>query len=236
MSRHNGPNIVTNGLVLYLDAANRQSYPGSGTNWYDVSENGNSGTLTNGPTFNSANGGSIVFDGVDDYVSIPDNNILDLSTQLTIEYVFKFDTPPPGYAYHIAVKAVDSTVSGANFVDYLLKDYGGVRLMFSGNAGGWKQISPYSQELNSNQWYHAIWSYNSSTGGILRVNGILATGGTSGNGTLATNSEPLRIGAQFYGGHNPLNGDVAYFRMYNRTLTDQEMLQNYNATKARYGL
>lgn len=60
--------IVTNGLVLALDAAKKDSYPGSGTVWRDISGNGNNGTLTNGPTFNSGNGGSIVFDGVDDYV------------------------------------------------------------------------------------------------------------------------------------------------------------------------
>ena len=61
-------NIVTNGLVFYLDAANKLSYPGSGTAWVDLSGNGNNGTLTNGPTFSSNNAGSIVFDGVDDYV------------------------------------------------------------------------------------------------------------------------------------------------------------------------
>ena len=57
--------IVTNGLVLFLDANNTNSYPGSGTSWYDLSGNGNTGTLTNGPTFSSVNGGTIVFDGID---------------------------------------------------------------------------------------------------------------------------------------------------------------------------
>ena len=62
------PKLVTNGLVLCLDAANKLSYPGSGTTWYDLSGNANNGTLTNGPTFNSANSGSIVFDYIDDYI------------------------------------------------------------------------------------------------------------------------------------------------------------------------
>ena len=69
MSLSRGPKIVTNGLVLYLDAANKKSYPGSGTTWTDLSGNNNTGTLTNGPTFDSNNGGSIVFDGTNDYVS-----------------------------------------------------------------------------------------------------------------------------------------------------------------------
>jgi hypothetical protein len=62
--------IVQSGLVLNLDAGVSSSYPGSGTTWTDLSGNGNTGTLTNGPTYNSANGGSLVFDGVDDYVNV----------------------------------------------------------------------------------------------------------------------------------------------------------------------
>jgi hypothetical protein len=62
------PSIVTNGLVLALDAGNRKSYPGTGTTWTDLSGLGNTGTLINGPTYSSANGGSIVFDGANDYV------------------------------------------------------------------------------------------------------------------------------------------------------------------------
>ena len=81
MGFYRGPKIVTNGLVLYLDAANKKSYPGTGTTWTDLSGLGNNGTLTNGPTFNSANGGSIVFDGVDDYVSVANNSSLNASTQ-----------------------------------------------------------------------------------------------------------------------------------------------------------
>ena len=69
MGLSHSPNIVTDVLVLCLDAANRRSYPGSGNSWLDLSGNGNNGTLTNGPTYSSANGGSLVFDGVDDYVN-----------------------------------------------------------------------------------------------------------------------------------------------------------------------
>jgi len=71
-----GPNISTSGLVLALDAANTKSYPGSGTTWTDMSGNNNNGTLTNGPTFNSANGGSIVFDGSNDFVTLGNQSVL----------------------------------------------------------------------------------------------------------------------------------------------------------------
>ena len=76
------PKIVTNGLVLALDAGNTKSYPGSGTAWTDLSGNGNHGTLTSGPTYSSTNGGSIVFDGVDDYVSTSVN--FGSSSQFTV--------------------------------------------------------------------------------------------------------------------------------------------------------
>ena len=64
-------NIITRGLVLHLDASSPSSYPGSGTSWSDISNNGHVGTLTNGPTFSTDGGGSIVFDGSNDYVTIP---------------------------------------------------------------------------------------------------------------------------------------------------------------------
>ena len=69
MAIKHSPRIVTDGLVLYLDAANTKSYPGSGTTWTDISGKSNNGTLTNGPTFDSGNKGTIVFDGSNDYVS-----------------------------------------------------------------------------------------------------------------------------------------------------------------------
>ena len=70
--------IVTDGLVLYLDAANTKSYTGTGTTWYDLTKNGNNGVLTSGPVYNSENGGNITFDGVDDYVNLGNPNSLDI--------------------------------------------------------------------------------------------------------------------------------------------------------------
>lgn len=70
MSGIAGPNIIRNGLILAIDAADRNSYSGTGTNWYDLSTNNSNGTLINGPTFSAVNGGSIVFDGINDYVGI----------------------------------------------------------------------------------------------------------------------------------------------------------------------
>jgi hypothetical protein len=86
------PKIVTSGLVLCLDAANKLSYPGTGTSWYDLSGNANTGTLTNGPTFSVANMGSIVFDGVDDYVNIPNNSSFNVTDNISVEMWVRIET------------------------------------------------------------------------------------------------------------------------------------------------
>jgi hypothetical protein len=90
MAGSSGPDLVQNGLVLALDAADKNSYRGTGTTWSDLSGNNNTGTLTNGPTFNGGNGGSIVFDGVDDYADF--GNVLASLTNLTLECFVKFGT------------------------------------------------------------------------------------------------------------------------------------------------
>ena len=78
------PKIITNGLVLYLDAGNSLSYPGSGTIWTDLSRSQVSGSLLNGPTYNSANNGSIVFDGSNDYVDCGNNSSLNAPDEITL--------------------------------------------------------------------------------------------------------------------------------------------------------
>jgi hypothetical protein len=83
MSVAGGPDLIQDGLVLCLDAANTKSYPGSGTSWVDLSGNGNNGTLTNGPTFSSTNGGNIFFDGTNDYVRVSSTSIIPGSSSFT---------------------------------------------------------------------------------------------------------------------------------------------------------
>jgi hypothetical protein len=95
MALSRGPKIVTNGLVLAVDAADKNSYKGSGTTWKDVSGNAYNGTLTNGPTFSNVNRGVIVFDGVDDYADF--GNVLASLTNLTLECFVKFGTQSTSY-------------------------------------------------------------------------------------------------------------------------------------------
>jgi len=142
MSYSNGPTIVTDGLVLALDAADKNSYPGSGTTWNDLAGS-NNGTLTNGPTFDSGNGGSIVFDGVDDYVNLSN---LGLPTSFfTCQCVFKYDTTVSG-----------NTLINLNYSypnsGYLIRQNYGPIIVFTNN-GNETSISS-NTSISTNTIYH----------------------------------------------------------------------------------
>jgi hypothetical protein len=216
-------NIVKNGLVFDLDAAKSDSYPKSGTVWRDVSGFQNNGTLTNGPTFDSNNGGSIVFDGVDDYVSIPDTPDLRLNGNFTISLWHKAITLKNTYPGPISKG--NSGPGGTGYILFyvsLNNDY----MFFKRN----NQTFSLPNSVNS-IWKHITFTYD-GTNVRGYVNGVL--GYTSSPATFPTNTDTnsLSLGrGDQYG-----NGAVANLGLYNRTLSATEVLQNYNALKGRYGL
>ena len=221
MSLSRGPKIVTNGLVLYLDAGNILSYPGSGTTWTDISRNGNNGTLTNGPTFNSANGGVIVYDGVDDVVTC--NLVSSTANNVTAEVWFKATTLPgdkglyyngnggsSGYGFQFGACGATATT--------LYVFFGGVSCNVVSYGG-----------LVTNTWYQAVYTRTTSpsTSNLLYINGVSVSSNTTTNpNTPAGNT---LVGSGY-------NGNISIVRHYNRTLTSTEILQNYNANKIRFGL
>jgi hypothetical protein len=218
MATFYSPKIVTDGLILYLDAANIKSYPGSGTVWNDLSGNGNNGTLTNGPTFDSGNGGSIVFDGVDD--SVPVSN--------------------PGISQTFSVFSwINCTnVSSSNNIvskngPYFMRIVSS-KLRFNVLTDtGWL-FQQGNATLSNNVWYHLTMVYDGSTWkGYINSNLDFSVSKT---GTISSN-------AQLYIGYTPaigeeagFNGNIAQVSIYNRALTPQEILQNFNATRSRFGV
>ena len=219
--------IVTDGLVLALNAADRNSYVSGSTVWNDVSGNGNIGTLTNGPTFNSGSGGSIVFDGTNDYVSIPHNNLFNFTNQITLVAWFKTSQASAGY---ITSKTDDSfyfaigEVSNGKLSFYL----NGVLVAWFGS----------NQSVNTGNWVHgaATWDGSLTT---LYINGY-ADNSISKSGTIPTGSNQITVGARINpanpGGNRYLNGALSNVLYYNKALSAQEVLQNYNAQKSRFGL
>jgi hypothetical protein len=218
--------IVTNGLVLALNAADRNSYPGSGTTWTDVSGNGNNGILTNGPTFTSANGGAIVFDGVDDYADIPIPLATSYST-VTIEGFIKWNSFNSGM--FLGFTTYDVWTSG-NTLGY---NNG------AGNVVGINAATVTSLELLGN-YKHYTFVMNSS--GLLSTNKIYINGTSqsisavvSADGNIPGLATNLRLASWNNGAYH---GNVQYgnVNIYNRALSDQEILQNYNAQKSRFNL
>jgi hypothetical protein len=217
---YGGP-IVTNGLVMYLDAGNLVSYSGAGTTWYDLTTNGNNATFYNGVGFSSANGGGISFDGVDDYAVVLANSSLN-SSQPTVELF------------------MTTTTNGGNIIAQ--GQYGsnwgfgvGVKLstILARNNSGDSNFSVSNSGL-----VHVVVVYDGS-GNQFYKNGVFL-------GRTTTNYSPNPGGQVTIGGVRSqvpsqnlqefANSTVSVVRIYNRALTADEISQNYNAQKSRFGL
>lgn len=227
-----GPNIIENGLVLALDAADRISYPGTGTTWSDLSGNRNNGTLTGGATYSSTAGGSISFDGLDEYINCePSSYLTGLINITACIWVKPLILPGTTYLYYPLI----TRYGGSNGWDLSYSRdknflFGGREIAGDANYLGTATTSTY--ELNT--WNNVV---GTKSGNIWRiyVNGILQNSFTGGTGTVPFDAKNLRIGAASF---NLVfsNISVSNAMIYNRTLSASEVLQNYNATKSRFGL
>lgn len=227
-----GLNIIKDGLVLYLDAANTLSYPGSGVVWNDLTKNNNNGILTNGPTFSSANGGSIVFDGTDDYVNCGNNSSLNLGA-MTIAAWVKPSTNVTNYRAIIA----DESVGGSpwNYRLYLLQGAGTVVYDIVSGTGSASLTSTIA--INDDKWHYVCGVRITVNGTVnLYIDGILNKTGTDSS-SRSTLGNQVWIGRSPYvGGSYPFIGNIANAQIYNQALTATQIAQNYNAVKTRFGL
>ena len=237
----NGPSIVRDGLVLHLDAAARNSYPGSGSVWYDLSGNGNHGTFAAGtasPTFSSDSRGCIVFGG-DDYIEIP--NCIDIGAGFvgTIEGCFE------GNGYIISNDRPSASLGEG----YIRADAVNSNLRYTINS---RTSSPYTYHLIHNDTTNVTNNYFSvslnvpnSTNSTLNMIGDFLLNGSVQNIVTSTvfsgahhNSTKIEIGR--YYNHiyftDFFTGKINFIRIYNKQLTEAEQIQNYNATKGRFGL
>ena len=242
MSFHYSPKIITEGLVLYLDAANTHSYPGVGTTWSDLSRSENTGTLINGPTFNSANGGSIVFDGTNDLVEITG---IENITSFSISVWFKMTGPgnTGGFTntYYNSLFGINSvtnpttrrilvsTSTNPSIAEgRILVQMGGSNYFSDNTSIG---------ITTTNAWNNVVYTFAANTA-RLYINGIVQTSQSNSGVTFPFVSDSkLYVGAY----SNPIVayamlGNIAQTQIYNRALSASEVLQNFNATKTRFGL
>lgn len=235
MSSLGGPNIITDGLILSLDAANSKSYQSGSTIWYDKSGNGFNGTLTNSPAFNSANGGSIVFDGVDDYVSSS------LSVNAGSNFSVFAWINPGNINTRNGIVGNSYSYSGRNgFYFSTATNYGGTLNTFFISIGS--DIAYRTAANNSitlNRWNY-IGGTVSNGGQDIRLysNGIETAyfGSTLSSGSMTYNTNELLIGSRYSANMEVFAGSISQVSIHNKILSAQEILQNYNATKGRFGL
>ena len=222
-----GGKIVTDGLVLALDAGSKKSYPGSGTTWSSLVSNTNA-TITNA-VYTSNVGGAMSFDGTNDVVtySTPHNSSI---TTLTYELVFK-GSRTEGYSYILHNNGTDST-TGSSFVTFGW--YNTLDYVYASFNGHYASMYDNTTTIDSTKYYHLTLTWDGSTQKFY-INGDLKKSMSLGSISRVLDST-TSIGGHNGGSYRMMNGEVPFLRIYNRTLSPQEVLQNYNAQKSRFGL
>jgi hypothetical protein len=224
----NTPPILTNGLVMYLDAANPRSYvSGSSTTWSNLAGSNFNGTLNNSPGFSPINIGTLVFDGVNDYVNIS----RPVQDDFTLICWFKTtqNAGNPNGPWYQGMGLLDGEVSG--FVNDFGMSMGSGRILFG--TGNPDITIRSSTTFNDNIWHMTTATRVRSTGTLsLYVDNILRATGT-GNTNSLTSPGNLTIGclrplAGFF------SGNIAITMVYNKALTQSEIVQIYNANKQRF--
>jgi hypothetical protein len=232
MAYFHSPQIVKDGLVLLLDAANTKSYPGSGTTWFDRSVAGNSLSLLNGIGYSAENGGCLTFDGTNDLATASDNT----------------QTEPLNVSFFAVVKQ-STTAQSVTFI-------GG-----NGNTG----LDGYWLGAVGSNYVFSVGNNNQHNGGVAQFSiipedtAIHYLGGTFDGTTIRTYSDGVLTNTITHSAPGPLaydsisegfklgnvdgnnanrywTGNIYYVQLYNRSLSAAEVLQNYNATKGRFGL
>jgi len=217
-----GQQIVENGLVLNLDSANKDSYPGTGTTWNDLSGNNNNGTLINGVVWNPIlNGGSMTFDGVDDTVSTSNNTLFESEGAVSLWFSRSGNDS--------SQRLIRRVGTNSNRF-YLLVSSNNILCVRGQNIS---RQAFFSSSIG--EWVNVTWQWRSSDAlqqiyinGNVNYNGDFNPQVSGGDTTFGL--------AQASGGETWFGGNVATAKVYNRILSATEILQNYNATKTRFGL
>jgi len=229
MSVYRGPKIVTDGLVLCLDAADKNSYSGTGTTWYDLGKNNYNGTLVNGPTFSSNNMGAIVFDGTDDRGSFTTPvNSTDNQTYEVWTNAVSGALASSGYAYILHNNSLNSSI-GNSFLTIGLKP---TNIYFGAFNGALSTMTTNITATNSIVRQLVLkWDGSNQY--------LYADGQLQDSEALSAPIQNFNTITSFGDYYNStfrmILGNIYTIRIYNRSLSSSEILQNYNATKGRFG-
>jgi hypothetical protein len=227
---YTGPNIITNGLVLSLDAANIKSYPGSGTVWGDLSGNRNNGTLINSPGYSNSNNGTLIYNGTNQYINMGSLPAFNFGTG---EFSVFFWIYPTAWADGGSRGIIDKKTNDASSGWTIYNDGSGansskinIRLSLTNNFTS-------STNVAVNAWQQWTFVRNVSSNTYWYFNGALDASST--NSSNLTDAASLQIArSQTWNGW--FKGNLPAVQIYNRALSASEISQNYNATKGRFGL
>jgi hypothetical protein len=230
--------LVTDGLILNLDAAKLQSYPGTGTIWRDLSGRGNNGTLTNGPTLTgSGKNLAITFDGTNDYVDISASTFSSFGTNdFGISVWVNFNNLISNFYRDILGSSNNTAYLGTNKSGWVCSYYSNneeFRFSYQSN-NTWIFERGFSSRIIQSQWYCINYIRNS---GIVT---FYQNGSPVFSSTITTNlisTEPfIRLGGGYGSGGGLVNGLIPQTQIYNRALSQFEVFQNFNSMKGRYGI
>lgn len=229
------PKIITNGLVLYLDAANERSYNSFGTTWYDLSLNKNNGTLNNGVQFND-NDNYFIFNGTNNYVSTTTNLGSNPIPIHSISVWFKTSIASGGKI--IGVEDVQTGEGAGNHDRHIYIGTDGK--IYYGIFDTTYHIISSTTTLNDNKWHNAVGICTGNNQIYLYIDGVLNSSGT-GNAYSSYPTSYIRLGSYKFNGWTPgvtgyYSGNIAVAQVYDRALSSTEVLQNFNTLKGRFGL
>ena len=231
-----GPNIVKDRLAYYLDAANTQSYPGSGTTWTDISGKGRpDGTLSNGPTFDSNNLGSINFDGSNDRVNL--SRPIGKNDAFSVDIWHKRGAQQDKYLYSETSDSSNSPFWG--ITSKTGSSNSTLRIFARRNSGTGEvnfQPSGAQYAIYDDLPHHLVVVYESNN--LYFYHDGSSIGSTSWNKGSYTGLTQNTLAGWRYGsgpttGGN-MSGNIYSLKTYQKALTAAEVLQNYNALKGRY--
>ena len=235
MSLSHSPLIVRDGLVLCLDAANPRSYPKSGTTWSDLA-GANNGTLTNGPTFDADNKGSIVFDGSNDYVAF--SSSLSSVSNVTVQGWIK------AHSFNRdAILSYAHPTSRSSWLRFAVRTISGTtgKIAIGGQFGGTSHELTGGSTLQQNVYYNVCFTANGSSWSCFinseEENLSVLAGSNNGYDFSYYGLSVLTVGnldRATVGSIDNFDGNISNISLYNRTLSADEILQNYLSTKGRY--
>jgi len=236
MGAHSGPDIVNDGLVLALDAANDKSYSGSGTTWNDLSGNGNHFTLS-GTDFVSTNPKHFsLINNQGDYAYRSSTDVIGGLNDLTFDIIMRIDSFPDSLTTFVSY----ATTANNNAV--LFARNGSGRLaMWLGSSNIDFAVGPTDADYNVGNFIHFVLT-RSGTNIKVYINGVLKSNNNSyfngtveTGGTLVFGQEQDTPGGSFQTNQD-FPGDIAAYKIYNKELSINEVNQNFNATRGRFGI